>query len=167
MRSASNLPRETLAKVLNPAPGNHSGKYLTRIEFKLTARDSSEDYARAGIMSTRNAPGTAVLLMMSIASPAVRRSLSSLLVMSIPYVISMTRDPSRLQDDVRMKARTRRSVGGLTIRCDEGNGREIRQDAGGSDGRVYVGSRQTLSPPSGSRTCEEVDGSFSIDSRNS
>jgi hypothetical protein len=34
LTSASNLPRATLAKVLNPAPGNQSGTYLTRIKRK-------------------------------------------------------------------------------------------------------------------------------------
>jgi hypothetical protein len=53
--------------------------------------------ARIGTTSIRNAPGTIALFIILSASAAARRNRSSLLVMSIPYVISMTSDPAKLR----------------------------------------------------------------------
>jgi hypothetical protein len=100
--SSSNFLRATLAKVLNPAPGNHSGTYLTGTKCKsdyMVFLEALSD-ARIGTASTRNAPGIITLFARSSASAAARRNWSLLLVISIPYVISTTSDPIKLGYDV-------------------------------------------------------------------
>ena len=90
--------RATLAKVLNPAPGNHSGTYLTGLGRKLNHSFLGLMWdSRIGNISIRNAPGITALVISSAASTAARRNRSSLLVIFRPYVVSIVSPAIALQ----------------------------------------------------------------------
>jgi len=88
----------TLANVLKPAPGNHSGTYLTgRDQCKILWESVfGPEFVRIGKTSTRKDPGSMATSIAAIASSDAEKNLSVSDSMFTPYAIDKVKDPVRL-----------------------------------------------------------------------